>query len=456
MAISHQALIKSISAQYIIGKLASCRFTGDVFLVGGAIRELALDRVPGDYDLALSDPGDLGPIEDLFGRRSFLLGKKPVQTHRIAAAETIFDITILDGTIEKDLPRRDFTMNAVAYDIRRGAIVDPLRGLEDIGLKLIRYPNRDTIASDPLRMLKAVRHFAALEGFTLDPELTEAIAGSGELIKQTAPERIKYELDLIMTSGGVSEGMDVLLKTGLLFRIFPELYALRNLDLEKGFSLETLGHTMLGFSFLDHYGKRYLQGKKAVKKVGYALLFHDLGKAHTYSYDEGKGLVHFFNHERVSKQTAADIMERLRFSTHEIRDITSLIENHMRIFLISTGDATDKAIRRLVYKMGDLTGALIVLTLCDMYGSSGGQDNPSTYQTLKNCGAIMAAYHGSKIEPLPKLLSGNDILSMGFTQGPVVGRCLGEVRDRQISGEITDRDEALRFAEKFLEEQGNR
>ncbi len=453
MEISNQALILSISARHIIHKLVSCPFSGEVFLVGGAIREIALGKVPRDYDLALSNTDDLKLIEGAFGRRSFLLGKKPVQTHRIAAGNTVLDITILDGTIEKDLARRDFTMNAVAFDIRRGNIFDPLHGIEDIAQKLIRYPQRSAIASDPLRMLKAVRHFATLEGFVLDPELIDAMETSKELIKRAAPERIKYELDLIMVSKGAAEAMGMLTRTGLIFEIFPELYALRLMDVEKNFSLETLGHTLLGFSYLDRYAKQYLPDQGSVKETGYALLFHDLGKACTYSYDEEKDLVHFFYHERISKEIASSIMERLRFSTHEMKKVISLIENHMRIFLISNGETTDKAIRRLIYKMEDLTPLLIVLTICDMYGSSAGEDNPSTQRVLQNCDAIMAAYHESKKEPLARLLSGRDLLSMGFAEGPLVGKCLGDVRDRQIAGEITGRDEALRFAEKFLKEQ---
>ncbi len=443
-----------ISGSDILQRLATCPFGGEVFLVGGAIRELALGRAPRDYDLAFSNAEDLGHLEHLLGRRSFLLGKKPIQTHRIVTAHTVLDVTILDDTIEKDLARRDFTMNAIAFDVRRGTIVDPVGGLEDIGRKLIRYPDRGNIASDPLRMLKAVRHFATLEGFVLDPELIEAMTESRKLINQSAPERIKYELDLIMLSDGVARAMDILTKTGLIFEVFPELQALRAMDVEKNFSLETYGHTLLGFSFLQTRGRPYLPDHGSAKEVGYALLFHDLGKAHTYSYDEDKGLVHFFNHERISRDIATAIMERLRFSAHEIKGISTLIENHMRIFLISSSEATEKAIRRLIYKMGDLTPLLIAHTLCDMYGSSGGQENPSTRQVVQNCDSIMAAWHESKREPLPRLLSGNDLLKMGFAQGPFVGRCLDTVRDKQIAGEITSRDEAFRFAENFLKQKG--
>jgi len=355
LEVLHQELARSISDGDIARRLARCPFRGDVFLVGGAIREIALGRQPRDYDFALSHPDDLTVLEGAFGRRSFLLGKKPIQTHRIVAGDTLLDITILEETIGKDLERRDFTMNAIAFDMHRGTIIDPLGGLHDIGRHLIRYPDRATIASDPLRMLKAVRHFAALEGFTLDPELVEAIASSRQLIEKTAPERIKYELDLILDSDGVHRAMEMLTTTGLIFEIVPELKALRILDVEKNFSLETYGHTVLGFSFLHTSAGRYLTDRAHARDVGYALLFHDLGKAHTYSYDEVKGLVHFFNHERLSRDMATAVMERLRFSTHEMRTINALIESHMRIFLISSPEATEKAIRRLIYKMGDLT-----------------------------------------------------------------------------------------------------
>ncbi len=453
MGISYESLARAIDTSVILSRLAASPFRGRVFLVGGALREFALGSNPRDYDLALSDPDDLKAIEKVFQKRAFLLGKKPIQTYRIAAEDIMLDITVLEASIEKDLARRDFTMNAIAFDLKARAVVDPLKGLGDIDGKIIRYPDRGTIASDPLRMLKAIRHFAVLDGFVLDPELKEAIASSRGLIRTTAAERIKYELDLIMESPGASRGMEVLSQTGLLFEIVPELMALRAMDIEKHFSLETYGHTLHGFSFLHSRGAYYVPDPASLKDVGYALLFHDLGKAHTYSYDETKGLVHFFNHERISRDIASAIMDRLRFSVQERKRICSLIEHHMRIFLISSSDATEKAIRRLIYKMGDLTPLLIAHTLCDMYGSSDGEDNPSTFQVIQNCNAIMSAYRESKKEPLPRLVCGNDLKNVGFLEGPFLGEALEIIRDRQIAGEISTRDEALRLAEQMLRDR---
>ncbi|MBA4391180.1 MAG: hypothetical protein C0399_09600 [Syntrophus sp. (in: bacteria)] len=456
MGVSFDALKEAIKEHATIQHIAGQSFSGHVYLVGGAIREMLLKKAPRDYDLALTDEADLKELQQIFKRPAFILGKKPIQTHRIITDDTSFDITIVEGSIEEDLKRRDFTMNAIAYDIGNGVVVDTLHGIEDIQDKVIRYPDKSALTNDPLRMLKAIRHFVTLEGFTLDSELIRSIQELKHLIHETAAERIKYEMDHIIMAGGVADAMMMLEKTGLLFELFPELYALRQMDIEKNFQLETLGHTLDGFRYLHSCNQQYASlDEKALRNVGYAFLFHDLGKAHTFSYDEQKEVVHFFYHERFSQEIASGIMEKLRFSTHEIKTILAIIESHMRIFLISNNESTEKAIRRLVYKMGDLTPCLILHTLCDMYGSSGGTDNPSTEMVKKRCEEILSAYKKSLEEPLPVIMNGSDLIGLGFAQGPSIGKCLNSIREKQIAGEMVDRDQAFAYAITFLEE-GNK
>lgn len=452
MEVSRDALKNSIQKHDLIKKIACQPFSGTVYLVGGAIREMFLEKTPRDYDLALTNGKDLRGLETLFGKSSFILGKKPIQTHRIIADDASLDITIVEGTIEEDLKRRDFTMNAIAYDIQKNVIVDTIGGIEDIQKMVIRYPAKETIVNDPLRMLKAVRHFADLDSFALDDALLQSIKELKLLIHEVAPERIKYEMDRIIVSHRVADGIALLEQTGLLFEIFPELYALRQMDIEKNFELETLGHTLDGFRFLHRYNEELLLDEKVLRNVGYSFLFHDLGKAHTYSYDEQKEAVHFFYHERFSQEIASRIMEKLRFSTHEIRAVLALIESHMRIFLISDNESREKAVRRLVYKMGDLTPSLILHTMCDMYGSSGGIDNPSTEQVKKCAEEILQAYRKSLEEPLPRLMNGDNLVALGFVQGPLVGRCLNDIREKQIAGEMTDSEQARAYAVTFLEQ----
>ena len=300
-------------------------------------------------------------------------------------------------------------------------------------------------------MLKAIRHFAALDGFTIDPGLLAAIKQNRELIGTTAPERIKYELDLILVSAHVHRGVQTAARTGLLFEIIPELLPMIRMDREKGFDLEAFGHTLEGFRHLRKATTIYTFTENDLRDTGYSLLFHDLGKPSTFSFDAEKKRVHFFHHEAHSRDIAAGIMERLRFSTAEIRVICALIESHMRLFLISHKGATEKAVRRLVYKMEELTPCLVLLTLLDLYGSTKGRENPSTRQVRGRCRDVLAAYEEWKREPLPRLITGHDLLSLGFSEGPLLGTALEEIREKQIAGEITEKEEALAYARKYLE-----
>ncbi len=435
-----------IRAQKALKPIFEAQFAGKVYLVGGAIRELILGKPAKDYDFALEKEEDLKRLEKLFRSHSFVLGKKPIQAHRITRGRLTIDVTFLKTSIEEDLLRRDFTMNAIAYDIAGDRLIDTLGGLADVAAGFIRCPDKANIVADPLRMLKAVRHLATLKDFVLDQELMEAIGELKSHIRETARERIKYELDLTLISPGGFGALRLMERTGLLFEIFPELKALRELDQEKSFELGTFSHTIDGFRYLRKFARIYGLSAQEKRHVAYALLFHDLGKATTFSYDEDRKLVHFFYHERVSRGLAEDIMVRMKFSSLEMRTILLLIEIHMRIFLISNEESTEKAARRLVHKAGDLTPLLIVLTLCDMYGSSGGRENPSTRRVRPRCDELRAVFEEWKKEPLPKLINGRDLLALGYPQGVELGRCLAEISEKQAAGDIRGRTEALDYA----------
>jgi poly(A) polymerase len=434
----------------IIRRLENTSFAGTVLLVGGALRELALGKGPHDYDFALEDRRDIAVFEAVLGSRSFVLGKKPIQTSRIVTPEISIDITDLEGTTESDLLRRDFTMNAMAYDVRERVFLDPLGGLVDIENRTIRYPRKESVQDDPLRMIKAARHLSALPGFILDDELKRAMANHRPLIARTAPERIRYEFDLMMASVSPARGIDALRETGLLFEIFPELLPLGQLDREQGFTLETLGHTLDGFRYVPRVGRFHGFTERERRLACWGLLFHDLGKPLTFSRDPESGKVHFFYHERHSRDIAGPIMDRLRFSTADTRAIAALIENHMRLFLISTKEATDRATRRVVYRMENLTPSLVFLTLLDLYGSSRGKDNVSTRRVRQTCRQVLSAYGEWSKKPLPRLITGRDLLTLGYSEGPTVGLILGEVREKQIAGDMTEKEEALEYARQRL------
>lgn len=443
-------LKRALKRERIIRDINQAGLSGRVFLVGGAIREIALGRSPKDFDIVLSAVEDLKVMEGIFKRDTFVLGKRPFQARRMVKDGISIDITFLTDSIEEDLKRRDFTINAIAYDIKEDRIIDVVGGLEALKARVIIYTSQNVLKEDPIRLLKAIRHFATLPNFYIHKDLMQTIAAFKSLINAVAPERIKQELDQMVMSAGIYSGIKAMEETGLILEIFPELLSLKELDIEKGFVLEIYGHTIEGFKYLEHIAGLYKLDEMARKASAYSLLFHDLGKPSTYTFDEKRQVVHFFNHERVSKEIATSIMERLRFSVNHIKAITTLIEGHMRIFLLSSNQSPLKAIKRLVYKLGDLVPSLIVLTLCDLYGSSGGKENPSTLKVEAMCKDIFEQYREWKKRPLPRLITGHDLIAMGYREGPEIGKVLVDIRERQLSGELTDKEMALSYARELL------
>lgn len=425
---------------------------GEVYLVGGAIRDLALKKNPKDYDFAIRERGHIEIFEKIFGRKAFILGKKPMSIYRIVSERLTVDLWELDGKIEEDLKRRDFTINSMAYDLKEERLIDPLGGYEDLKKGLIRIFDKSVITSDPLRMLKGVRHFAELSGFSLDTDFLHAIGELRGQIRRVAGERIKYELDLIFGSRRPYESIRILHETGLLYEIFPELSSLLEFDMNMGLEIRALEHTIFGFKFLRVFNRITKLKREALLDVSYALLFHDLGKPKTFSRDEKSGAVHFIGHERVSERIAIGIMERLRFSNSEMKRIRELIRNHMWIFLLNKGEPTPKATKRLILRMGELTPSLVLLTLCDMFGTTEGKRNVTTKKILSYSKELLMAYEEMKKVPPPKLVDGYDLLEMGYEEGPKLGMVLREIREKQLFGEIKSRDEALEYARSKLRE----
>jgi tRNA nucleotidyltransferase/poly(A) polymerase len=184
--------------------------------------------------------------------------------------------------------------------------------------------------------------------------------------------------------------------------------------------------------------------------VGYALIFHDLGKPRTFFFDKEKGVVHFFGHEKISMEISEKIMERLRFSHNQKRVILELIRHHMWIFLLCKDTPTLRATKRLILKMGDLTPSLILLTLCDMFGTTQGKRNETTDRVLEYSKELIKMYRDFMIEPPPKIIDGYDLISLGYEEGPFLGQVLREIREKQVTGEITDREQAIEYARERL------
>jgi poly(A) polymerase len=359
------------------------------------------------------------------------------------------DLTLFQGkTIEEDLQRRDFTINTTAFSLRDETFHIVRGALEDIRNRVIRAVSTQSIDQDPLRMLRAIRYLCTLDGFVMDVELKEEISLKKEKIEKVPGERIKMELDQILLSPRPEVGMRCLYELGLLFILMPELKDLENLGQNDHHHLDVLSHTLLmikkimwASQWIAQRGREISLSQEDWLSLYYTVLFHDIGKQDTYSKDE-KGKVHFYHHEAFSCQRAEGMMERVRFSKPMRNKILRLIQHHMRILNLSL-ETKETALKRLVNQMAEETPLLVVLTLSDKEASRGILSFQIDEVVEGHSLRILDLFKEKEIVHPPFLITGHDVMAMGYVSGPKVGQILNFIREKQVEGEIKTREEAL-------------
>lgn len=326
---------------------------GEVYLVGGCIRDQLLQREVHDYDLLtdLSIEDIVRIFPDSFSFRSH-------QT-TVVLKERAFRIEIssLQGSsLLADLKQRDLTINALAWNPVSQEFFDPLQGRADLASGLIRsYDWQRAVRNDPLRMLRAIRLQAVL-GFTLAPDILKVIEKNKASIASAAVERIREELYNILLSPGVKQAFGHLLNTGLLIYFLPELAACHDLEQNEFHLYDVFWHTIITTENIP-----------PKKELRLAALLHDLGKALTVSTDE-EGKRHFYGHAQASVKLALDIRLRLKLYDLDFTRVIALIENHMYCYV--PGVTTDKALRRLLKRLGrDGTDDFTALRKADIIGT---------------------------------------------------------------------------------------
>lgn len=259
-------------------------------------------------------------------------------------------------SVEDDLYRRDFTINAMAISLDDNILIDPLNGLEDLKLKKIRMVYDKSFKDDPLRMLRAIQ-FASRFGFEIEPDTFKAMKKHANLIKTISPERIAEEFNkLLELSDKPSDGFRLMQKSGIMKEISPELESCVGVDQPGGFhKYDVFEHTLF---VIDACPKNL--------RLRMAALFHDINKPqHRRLVDKGAT---FYGHESSGSKTAKIVLKRLRYPNDFIKDVQVLVERHM-----FTTDVTDKGLRRLVKRVGvDLIFDLLDLRRADVVGQGMG------------------------------------------------------------------------------------
>ena len=422
------------------------------FLVGGYLRDLWLRKERKDYDFVLPGKASsfLPVIEGAFQFHFFRVGKETeTSTFRVTRKEISVDVSFFQGqTIEEDLRRRDFTINTFAFSFLNETWHWAEGAPEDMRDRRIRAVTDRSIDLDPLRMLRAIRYICTLDDFSIDERLKEEITSKRDLILKIPAERIKVELDLIFLSSRQDKGVRFFHETGLLMTLFPELRGLEGLGQDEHHHLNALSHTLLtlekihgAIEWVRSKGKNLSLSQEDLTSLSYAVIFHDIGKQDTYSKDE-REKVHFYHHEAFSCQAAERIMERLRFSNLERDRVLRLIRNHMRILNLSC-ETRESALKRLVHQMGKETPLLVLHSIADKEASRGLLSYQMDGMVENLCLHLLELFTQQEIIHPPPLITGHDVMALGYCPGPRVGQIISLIRQKQVEGEIKTRDEAL-------------
>jgi len=430
----------------------------EAYIVGGSVRDLLMSRKVKDWDLTTNaKPEEIQKIfpdsfyENDFGTVGVKIKEKEttvdvveVTTYRIESRYSDKrhpDKIKFAKTIEEDLSRRDFTINALAARIRKNDLetIDLFGGQKDLKDKIIRAVGNtdDRFSEDALRMMRAVRFHAELN-FSIEEKTFKAIKKNSQLIKQVALERIKDELTRIIISDNPAEGIDMMQKTGLLVYTMPEL--------EKGVGVPQNRHhihTIYKHSILS---LKYCPSKKI--DVRLAALFHDIAKPQT---KRGEGLyATFYNHDHVGARMTEKILSRLRFPREVIEKVKILVDNHM--FYYNPEEVGESSVRKLIKRVGlENIKDLIDLRIADRLGSGTPKAKPYKLRHLEYM-IDKVSHDAVSVKMLE--INGNDLIKeLGIAPGPKIGAILEVLLAEVIEDAAKNNRERLLARAKELEKK---
>ena len=441
------------------------------YLVGGAVRDLLMLRRPTDVDIAVEgDPAAFARIvAERAGARAVPIGKSGLATHRVTSRNMLIDITgLVGGSLENDLHRRDFTVNAMAYDPAADRLIDPMGGRQDIAARRIRMVSEQAFVDDPLRLLRAFR-MAAVLGFTVAPETLKAISRHAHRIARPAGERLRHELLQLLACPASAVQIQGMSDCGLLVQLLPEMGPLQGCGQNIHHDFDVYDHTLRAYAGLEEtLGQnhrlpaalvvRYRRApfrRKTAAVLKYALLLHDIGKPGTRRVN-ADGTVRFHGHARHSAELAEAAHRRLRLSGSERDQARCIIVNHGRpMALLSahqTGNLSRKGISRFFRDSEPWTPEVLLHALGDTLGKKATPD-AAVETTLAFIDDLLDDYF-HRFRPLASarpLLGGRELMvRFGLAPAPLVGRVLRAVEEERLAGRISTRDQALAFAEGFL------
>lgn len=419
-----------------------------LYVVGGSVRDALLGRPNHDLDFTTdARPDTIKALLRRAGARDiFAVGEK-FGTIGGTFDEMVVEITTYRSeeyepgsrkpkvefghSLEGDLSRRDFTINAMAVDAAQGDLVDPFDGCDDLARREIRAVGvpEDRFAEDPLRLLRAVRLAAQLD-FVIEPDTRTAIVASADALAAISRERIAQEMAKILTSDRAGAGLRALCDLGLMHQIIPDVLALRGMSQEAAYHhKDVFEHTL-----------QVVDQTEPSLVLRWAALLHDIAKPRTRSIENGQ--VHFFGHEHVGEKMARRILRDLKLDRDTIERVGRLVGMHQRANAYED-DWADGAVRRFIREAGDILDELLALSAADITSRRPERIRAGAARVEALRTRIERIKAEEEVEKLSSPLDGDELMAM-FGRGP--GPWIRPVKERLLSavldGELAPDDKA--------------
>jgi poly(A) polymerase len=425
------------------------------YFVGGCVRDILLHREPADYDVAT----DATPehVEQIFPN-SLMVGAKfgvvvvmqeAAKSDEAGSAPATVEVATFRSDIgysdgrhpdqvvyasspQEDVQRRDFTINGLLLDPETNEVLDFVGGRDDLRAGIMRAIGRpeERFREDKLRMLRAVR-FAARFGYSIEPETLRAIQKLAPEIGQVSAERLRDELTKLLTEGAARRGFELLDETRLLPELLPEIARMKGVEQPPQFHPEgdVWIHTLLMLEGL---------GPGSSPTLAWGVLLHDVGKPPTFTPPSGpNGRIRFDRHVEVGTKIAEQICERLRFSNNDTAQIASLVANHLRFKDVPQ-------MKRSTLKR------FVRLDRFDEHMELHRLDCSSSHRNLENyefMRRFLDETPPEEVRPI-RLLTGDDLISLGFRPGPKFREILDAAEDAQMEGNLSSHEDALIWVRK--------
>jgi tRNA nucleotidyltransferase/poly(A) polymerase len=495
-----------LSYSPLINKVREVLPEQEIYLVGGAVRDMLLNRKSTDLDFALPSKGiSLARRVANAIHADFMVLDEERDTGRVIVFEPDSTRTFLDFAtyrgrdLEEDQRARDFTINAIAFDLRTQTLLDPLNGASDLRAKTIRACSPTSLSDDPVRILRAVRQAAAFQ-FRIEPDTRKAMKEAARLLPRVSPERQRDELFKILEGPRPDASLRALEMLGIFPFLLPELPGLKGVEqspphiydvwehtlsvlghLEKilaalapGYNADDTNDLFTGLltlrigRFREQFARHFADSLNADRSVRAALffagLYHDVQKPATRTV-EPAGRIRFLDHDVKGADVAEERGRAFNLSNDEVERIQLIVRNHMRFHFFTSrleGEKKEPS-RKAIYRFFRDTGAagadLVLLGLADLRGTQGPALTQATWTAALDVARILLENYWEKPQETvapPRLLNGNELMAeLGLEPGRIVGRLLEEIREGQATGQVETREQALSFAREQLRKSEN-